>query len=104
MTDKLKPCPFCGKKLIVIHRWWTHTYEDSKNCFEGTAAIPVDDEEAIRMWNTRKPMDRIVEQLEEVKFWTTETFDDFGYSNDDSREVIDFDTAIEIVKAGDNDV
>ena len=43
-------------------------------------------------------MERIVKLLEENREWTDSTFDEDGYCNDDSFEVVRLDTAIEIVK------
>ena len=48
--------------------------------------------------NNRKQMERIVKRLEEASYMTFPTFDEDGYSNDDSEEVVLLDTAIEIVK------
>ena len=45
-----------------------------------------------------KPMERIIERLEKEKHSTLPTFDEDGYCNDDSWEVVDLDIAIEIVK------
>lgn len=62
MSDiKLKPCPFCGKHLIQFSSSiWLHNEYD---CFLDGLAIKEDRFEA---WNTRKPMERIVERLEEL--------------------------------------
>lgn len=69
--SKLKPCPFCGKELIKVHRWWTHP-GTAYDCFEGTTAIPVDDEDAIKMWNERKPLDRLAEEIRDQKLCVDE--------------------------------
>ena len=45
-------------------------------------------------------VDKVVEQLEKSHFHTDATFDDDGYCNDDSEEVVNLNKAIEIVKAG----
>ena len=45
-------------------------------------------------------VDKVVEQLEKSHFHTDATFDDDGYCNDDSEEVVNMNEAIEIVKAG----
>ena len=45
-------------------------------------------------------VDKVVEQLEKSHFHTDATFDDDGYCNDDSEEVVNLNEAIEIVKAG----
>lgn len=45
-------------------------------------------------------VDKVVEQLEKSHFHTDATFDDDGYCNDDSEEVVNLNEAIEIVKQG----
>ena len=42
--------------------------------------------------------EKIIEQLENASYWTESTFDEDGYSNDDSDEVVYLNNAIEIVK------
>ena len=68
---ELKRCPFCGGDNVGI--WCNHpvsplieeSYE--AHCYDCHFGLhPVGErEEAIKAWNTRKPMDRIVERLEE---------------------------------------
>ena len=43
-------------------------------------------------------VDKVVEQLEKSHFHTDATFDDDGYCNDDSEEVVNLNEAIEIVR------
>lgn len=60
MTDRLKPCPFCGGELKK-DRWGFYVHGRNAcilTCFEVEP-----EEEEIEKWNTRKPMDRIVEEL-----------------------------------------
>ena len=45
-------------------------------------------------------IDKVVERLERCKYWTPSTYDEDGYCNDDSMEVIDLDDAIGIVRGG----
>ena len=90
MEDRLKPCPHCGAKLEKIKGWYAHPTTD---CFNATVAFRADSEESIEAWNTRKPMDRIVEQLKEVSF--VETVEEYAEIN-----LLLLDDAIEIVKAG----
>lgn len=45
-------------------------------------------------------IDQVVEQLEAASYRTETTFDEDGYSNDDSDEVVLLDKAVEIVTAG----
>lgn len=62
MTDKLKRCPLCGGEAETE---WHHGYWGVRcqSCYAEVTADGMND--AIEVWNTRKPMDRIVEQLEE---------------------------------------
>ena len=45
-------------------------------------------------------VDKVIEQLEKSHFHTESTFDDDGYCNDDSEEVVNLNEAIEIIKRG----
>ena len=45
-------------------------------------------------------VDKVVKQLEESHFHTESTFDDNGYCNDDSEEVVNLNEAIEIIRGG----
>ena len=48
-------------------------------------------------------VEKVVEQLEKSHFHIESTFDDDGYCNDDSEEVVNLNEAIEIVKRGEID-
>lgn len=75
---KLKPCPFCGGEVKAYADNHNKVMISCDNCNmyfgieleigceleEGWKAIHKSKEEAIEKWNTRKPMDNIVEQLE----------------------------------------
>ena len=98
---KLLPCPFCGGKADVI--------KNGTGCFQVRCDIcevkqyayaHKTEENAIKAWNTRKPMDNIEKQLENASYWTDSTFDEDGYCNDDSNEVVDLHRAIDIIRAG----
>ena len=45
-------------------------------------------------------VDKVMSELEESYFITESTFDDDGWCNDDSEEVLNLNEAIEIVKRG----
>lgn len=45
-------------------------------------------------------VEKVVEQLEKSHFHIESTFDDDGYCNDDSEEVVNLNEAIEIIKRG----
>lgn len=97
MPDRLKPCPFCGGNNVGIFKWRTPygfiTY--SAQCYDcHFGLVEVDTEaKAIEAWNTRKPMDRIVEQLKEVAFvdWVEKYVDN-------GEALVCLQDAIEIVK------
>ena len=68
-STELKPCPFCGGKPVLLK----HNDEDYYKVFcewcgarQWTFANRTD-KDAIRNWNTRKPMDNIVAELESRK-------------------------------------
>lgn len=69
MTDRLKPCPFCGGEVKMItqkHREYPSTYYVyCKHCrcksIETQCRMDV-----IEAWNTRKPIDRIEKQVSEI--------------------------------------
>ena len=63
--EELKKCPFCGGEAEV--RPFLHQYVIGCTQCSG-AMMPFNTkEEVIEAWNTRKPMELIVEKLEEEK-------------------------------------
>lgn len=108
MSDKkllkncpLKNCPFCGGKAE------TYEYESSRDIYDSDTLGYVDteyftkygvgctlcgcivaeknsEEEAIKAWNTKKPMERIVERLEELQ-------EEYMYPDDDDYIVGQYD-------------
>lgn len=128
MTDKLKPCPFCGGE--AFKRSYDRLIQiGCESCgytrgFCGIIQSKIDTgvpiryeggkistyewydkdarEKAVEAWNTRKPMDRIVEQLEEVKneaLCFTGTWGDQDDYYDGTVNAYEY--ALEIVKGGD---
>lgn len=49
---------------------------------------------------TAYDVDKVAKQLGESSHWTESTYDEDGYSNDDSEEVVLLYKALKIVKAG----
>lgn len=85
---KLLPCPFCGGEAeIGVSTIWCKNEE----CGVEMSICFLSQEELAKQWNTRKPMERIIERLEEE---ATEYEDNFGELIDCIPEHI----AIEIVK------
>ena len=100
MQNKLLPCPFCGGEaeidiiLGVDERWLVRC----PRCFCKTTTF-ANKKSALITWNTRKPMERIVEQLEEEAY-ETEVWDE-RYTDKYYKGVSDgCKVAIEIVKGG----
>ena len=67
---KLKICPFCGgeAEMVVAHHVFEKPYVvicKNENCRASKGNFSKTKEEAIETWNTRKPMQNIVERLEE---------------------------------------
>lgn len=65
MTDKIKSCPFCGGEATIYgsKTGYGVMCKDKPFCAILPAGFSTK-ERAIEVWNTRKPMDRIVEELE----------------------------------------
>lgn len=87
MSDiKLLPCPFCNEELEVVgkRRYYAHK---TNGCILQHLCFETDDVEAIKYWNTRKPMERIVERLEELENMNKELVEEYmkkPYSIDNS--------------------
>ena len=57
--SELKRCPFCGGEASLCNYYFVQC----KKCGISTLTF-ITKEEAIKAWNTRKPMQNIVERLE----------------------------------------
>jgi Lar family restriction alleviation protein len=73
MNNKLKPCPFCGGKVYIDNEdcyGYEHIdfFVHCDNCSLqfGFASQFETEEDAVKAWNTRKPIDKVIEQLEEL--------------------------------------
>lgn len=99
---KLLPCPFCGEKAEIInHRSGEYAVECT-NCY-GKTHRSVTEKLAIERWNTRKPIDRIVEQLQEKAREAQEAGDrqiSIDYREMDYSTAQAFSEAVEILKDG----
>ena len=66
---KLKRCPFCDEELEVVGRGHYYTHKIN-GCILQHLCFETDYKETIDRWNTRKPLQEIVERLEEdSKHW-----------------------------------
>ena len=105
---KLLPCPCCGsgtKIGIIASKHFIFYQAVCLECGLTAKATPTPELTAEK-WNTRKPMDRIVEQLEkeqeglETDIWARECDNWYGHYCNGVEEGID--KAIEMIKAGGN--
>lgn len=89
---KLKPCPFCGGEATLRKSEVTQLYH--VGCFECGCRqdSSYKSESAIQAWNTRKPMDDIVEKLEKSEY-----VKNFG-SRNSGNLLIPLKDAIDIVR------
>lgn len=108
---KLLPCPFCGESEL-IHRSQMHftdsteenmihedgtkkwTYIECGRCGCSTKAYCYE-YQSTNKWNTRKPMDKIVEKLEE-KIFKAELHD-FGWEGQTVNNLLCFGDVAEII-------
>lgn len=95
--SELKRCPFCGVSLKKIgskrrgNQFYVHDYK-GPDCILKEFSFKADDEEKMKQWNTRKPMQNIAERLKQKKT------DAFERLFDGGSRGIGFCEAIEIVK------
>ena len=94
--NELKPCPFCGRKpeLRRDDDGFSYIVCANDNCYVRTDGH-LNDNAAIKAWNTRKPIDKVLEGLEELRDTATE-----AYGIDGMSVVVAICNAIEIVKKG----
>lgn len=92
MNKELKPCPFCGGEAFEYYSGSQFEFCEvvCKEC--GCRSKRKTEAEAIKAWNTRKPIDKVVEQLEALP--------NINQNYHSSTEMIDREEAIEIVKGG----
>ena len=77
MNKELKPCPFCGGEAVInviephehvvvnLPPYPGGAFIECTGC--ACAMSGQSEEEVIEAWNTRKPMDKVVERLEEAQ-------------------------------------
>lgn len=98
---KLMNCPFCGREAIVSQDSDGYYVTCKNDCVVQMKSYL--EREAIKAWNTRVPMERILERLEEESVLSEEERDRAREQNPLQYERCDsyicaIDNAIEIVK------
>ena len=94
--NELKKCPFCGGEARFVETYIDNGFCECKNgCVEQCKTMSK--KEAIQEWNTRKPVDDVVEALEKR---LEEQFKLYAIAFDpEDRGAYDaYNEAIEIVK------
>lgn len=91
-SKQLAKCPFCNEELErhCTSRYYMHKLN---GCILQHFCFEADDELSIDLWNTRKPLERIVERLKEKAFPDFE--EEYTYNGE---ELLHLSEAIEIVK------
>lgn len=107
--ERLLPCPFCGGEANCSDYYGEDCiFEYLVICLDCGVSTQtfLTEEEAIEAWNTRKPMERIVERLEEKALEHENNGDRYKHggwhelANTQYEKSCTFDEAIEIVKKG----
>lgn len=110
MSNKLKSCPFCGGEAELTTGsvfMWEHIVV-CKDCGASSKMIggitPSQARaKAIATWNTRKPVDRVLEQLEEQQKLYKEAWENTDWVPDKTVYINmarGFEQAIKIIKEG----
>lgn len=76
---KLLPCPFCGGKAIVSQDSDGYYVTCKNDCVVQMKSYL--EREAINAWNNRKPVERILERLEELYKYNAEQADIYKDGN-----------------------
>lgn len=99
--NELKKCPFCGGEARLADEpigkgKCLYSVLCENDCVvQGTYHTTA--ESAIKAWNRRKPIERVIERLEETK---GTIFDEEGKVLTQEDYFIDIDDAIKIIKEG----
>ena len=98
--NELKKCPFCGGRVAM-----NQDYEGFYvSCVEEDCVVMTNsyaEKEAVEKWNTRKPIERVIERLEKEKgiaFLTLANTGDSKYDFAYDYVMAYIDKAIEIIK------
>ncbi len=89
MTEKLKPCPFCGGEAdilsydsIRLDSWLYHVYRaECQNCHTTQPSV-TSFIEAVRIWNRRQEM---------IATWETKDEEEYQWECSICHETFDFD-------------
>ena len=94
---EIKSCPFCGGEAKVSDVFGRAGVV-CKNCLsEMRGYLGMTNEDVVKIWNTRKPIDKVVEELEKRKEYQKIMAVDKKYR---VGVLNGFNDAIEIVKGG----
>ena len=103
MSDKLKPCPFCGGEVALLKGLCElDNYVMCLSCRSKTKPYNTK-ETAINVWNTRKPIQKVLERLEEQQKIYKEAWENTDWIPDKTAYINrarGFEQAIEIIKEG----
>lgn len=62
---KLLHCPFCKEELEIIGKGHYFAHKSNNGCILQHLCFEIEDKEALKAWDTRKPVEDVLERLEE---------------------------------------
>lgn len=66
IRKKFKNCPFCDGNNIVVNHLSSGFFVQCETCKSNTGSYD-NEEKAIKAWNTRNPISKIIKDIEELK-------------------------------------
>ena len=80
MSEKLRPCPFCGEEVTLVKDiWWFADHRAESSACDVTGPSATDEDDAIKLWNTRPVEDALIEVIQEYLDWGAMTQSDRYY-------------------------
>lgn len=112
--ERLLPCPFCGGEAYINYDtmvderriYWAQVLCKrchARSCGSWSNSYTNAEKKEVKAWNTRKPMERIVEQLEQQKQQYKRRSEEAAHVLHGEHffgKMCSYDHAIKIVKAG----
>ena len=104
MSEKLLPCPFCGGEAKVQINTEMGGSQYQVLCTECPVTVGRywywNKKDAIKAWNTRKPMEQIVEKLDEALEILAQLAEQYKYSKSkyDQGKKFAYENAVSFVK------
>ena len=86
---KIKNCPLCGIKMEITN--YRDCFHPDNDCILHGFGFDIDARRSVESWNTRKPIEIIVERLEQESGF-------YGYYGSEDGRYVKLNDAIQIVE------